>query len=106
MALAESDFVSGPWTGYFLHQGQRVPQDLELTFDAGVLRGGGWDQHGQFLVRGSYRLDSGEVNWTKKYDDGLRLACRGFRDGKGIWGTFRGSERQRGGFHVWPLAAP
>jgi hypothetical protein len=30
---------------------------------------------------------------------------RGFREGKGIWGTWEISVIGHGGFHIWPLAA-
>lgn len=104
-AASDADFPSGPWTGFFLVEGSKVPVDLELTFDGGVMRGGGWDLRGQFVVRGSYELDSREVRWTRRYDDGTRLTGRGFREGKGIWGTWRRRDGGTGGFHIWPLGA-
>lgn len=100
----DADFRSGPWVGFFQVQGVRVHQDLELTFRDGVLRGGGWDVAGDFLVRGSYQLDSGEVRLTKKYD-GYKVTCRGFLDGSGIWGTWQAERRRGSGFHIWPLQA-
>jgi hypothetical protein len=101
---ADADFQSGPWTGFFQVDGQKVPQDLELTFGDGVLRGGGWDARGEFVVRGSYDLDSREVRLTKKYDD-HKVSCRGFLDGKGIWGTWESGVQHGAGFHIWPLQA-
>ncbi len=58
------DFPSGPWTGFYQLDGRRLPQDLELTFDDGVIRGGGWDGVGEFVVKGSYDAESGEVRCT------------------------------------------
>ena len=96
------DFPSGPWTGYWQRGRKKVPQDLELTFADGVVRGAGWDAEGEFVIKGSYDEASGEVRWTRKYADRASVRCRGFRDGRGIWGTCQGGVGV-GGFHVWPL---
>ena len=100
----EGDFPSGPWTGFYQYQGRRLPHDFELTFDNGVIRGGGWDGVGEFVIKGSYDLESREVRWTKIYSNDHKLLYRGFREGKGIWGTWDSDELQGSGFHIWPLA--
>lgn len=102
---ADADFPSGPWTGFYQHRGQRFAQDLELTFDGGVVRGGGWDNVGEFEIKGSYDPGSREVRWTKKYAGQHRVYYHGFREGKGIWGTWEIPGQARSGFHVWPLSA-
>jgi hypothetical protein len=33
------------------------------------------------------------------------VAYRGFREGKGIWGTWEITVLNRGGFHIWPKRA-
>lgn len=104
-AATEQDFPSGPWTGFYQHGGRRCPQHLELTFDGGVIRGGGWDNIGEFTIKGSYDLASREVRWTKKYVGRHNVYCRGFREGRGIWGTWEIPGSAHSGFHVWPLAA-
>ena len=104
-AATERDFPSGPWTGYYQHDRRCFPQQLELTFDGGVIRGGGWDDVGEFTIKGSYDLASREVRWTKNYVDRHNVYYRGFREGRGIWGTWEIPGGGRSGFHVWPLAA-
>lgn len=99
----ETDFPSSPWTGFFQVSGRRIPEDLELVFDGGVIRGSGWDRNGDFVVKGCYDLDSREVRWTKKYASGRRAFYRGFREGRGIWGTWRLDAERQSGFFVWPI---
>jgi hypothetical protein len=105
-ALAtEIDFPSGPWAGFYQFDGRCFPQQLELTFEGGVIRGGGWDNIGEFTIKGSYDLESREVRWTKGYAGGRNVYYRGFREGRGIWGTWRIPQKAHAGLHVWPLAA-
>jgi len=99
----EADFPSSPWTGFFQVSGRRIPEDLELTFDGGVIRGSGWDRHGDFGIKGCYDLESREVRWTKKYATGRKVLYRGFREGRGIWGTWREDAQKHAGFLVWPI---
>ena len=82
------------------------PQHLELTFAGGVVRGGGWDDLGEFAIKGCYEPDTREVRWTKRYESGRVVQFRGFREGEGIWGTWNGPDVERAGFHIWPLADP
>ena len=53
----ETDFPSGPWAGFYQFDGRCFPQQLELTFEGGVIRGGGWDNVGEFTIKGSYDLE-------------------------------------------------
>ncbi|MEZ5963254.1 MAG: hypothetical protein R3F56_05335 [Planctomycetota bacterium] len=98
-------FPSGPWTGFFLdprHPG-RHRMDLDLTFTRGKIGGGGADSVGAFTVFGRYS-DDGECRWTKEYP-AHDVVYRGFREGKGIWGTWELQEHGRavrGGFQIWP----
>ncbi len=103
LPAADSDYPSGPWTGYLQQDGRRIAQDLELTFDDGVLRGAGWDSDGEFVIKGSYDPATREVRWTKKVEGQPNVYFRGFREGVGIWGTYRGANGVGSGFHVWPL---
>lgn len=107
LAATETDFPSGAWTGFFQQTGRRMTQDMELTFDGGVIRGGGWDSIGDFVIKGCYDLATREVRWTKKYADRAQpnVYFRGFREGVGIWGTYQVQGARRAGFHVWPLSA-
>lgn len=100
-----ADYPSGRWTGFYQQAGGRFRQDLDLHFAGGVITGGGSDPVGTFTIKGSYEPGSGDVRWTKRYTSGHSVYYRGFREGKGIWGTWQIPPFQRSGFHVWPLAA-
>lgn len=79
--------------------------ELNLTFASGIVRGDGKDDIGLFFVRGRYDPANGECHWTKTYVGAHDVFYRGFREGKGIWGTWEIQIFGRGGFHIWPLAA-
>ncbi len=79
--------------------------DLQLTFANGQMTGEGQDDVGPFIIRGRYDAASRECYWTKTYIGGHDVFYRGFREGKGIWGTWEIAQRWRGGFHIWPRAA-
>jgi hypothetical protein len=99
-------FPSGPWTGFYNYSPQdKHRMDLELTFAAGKMSGDGNDDVGRFLVKGQYDLHSLECWWTKSYVGAHDVFYRGFREGKGIWGTWEISVHARGGFHIWPKRA-
>lgn len=102
----ETDFPTGAWTGFYQQTGRRVAQDMELTFADGVIRGAGWDNVGEFVIKGCYDLATREVRWTKKYAGKHNVYYRGFREGVGIWGTYQMPGSKRSGFHVWPLLGP
>lgn len=79
--------------------------DLDLTFGNGSLSGTGVDDVGNFLIRGRYEASAGECYWTKSYLGAHNVFYRGFREGKGIWGTWEITIREHGGFHIWPRCA-
>lgn len=97
------EFRSGTWTGFYQQARRQHRMDLELTFDGGVLRGGGWDEIGEFRIKGSYDDATGEVRWTKRYVERHAVYYRGFREGKGIWGTWQIPGQDHAGFQIWPL---
>jgi len=76
--------------------------DLNLTFANGNLSGDGMDDVGRFLIRGRYDAASRECYWTKRYLGAHDVFYRGFREGKGIWGTWEITIHLHGGFHIWP----
>ena len=82
---------------------------LHLTFANGSMSGGGSDNVGRFLFKGRYDAGNGECYWTKSYLGAHDVFYRGFREGKGIWGTWEiglnVAYRTRGGFHIWPRQA-
>jgi hypothetical protein len=79
--------------------------DLALTFANGAMGGDGADDIGKFLVRGRYDAANLECHWTKSYIGAHDVFYRGFREGKGIWGTWEIRNDSRGGFHIWPRQA-
>jgi hypothetical protein len=104
--MSESLFLSGPWTGFYnYHPGDRHRMDLQLTFANGNLAGDGADDVGQFLIKGRYDAASHECYWTKSYLGAHDVFYRGFREGKGIWGTWEITIHDHGGFHIWPQQA-
>ena len=77
--------------------------DLDLTFAAGIMSGDGRDDVGLFLIKGKYDAGSRECHWTKTYIGSHDVFYHGFREGKGIWGTWEIGILGRGGFHIWPV---
>ncbi len=105
-AMAESLFPSGPWTGFYNYgPGDRHRMDLHLNFASGRLTGDGTDDIGRFVINGKYDEATLECYWTKTYVGGHDVFYRGFREGKGIWGTWEISLWGHGGFHIWPRQA-
>jgi hypothetical protein len=101
--VSESLFPSGPWTGFYNYQpGDRHRMELGLTFANGVMSGDGVDDVGRFLINGRYDAASHECHWTKTYVGAHDVYYRGFREGKGIWGTWEIRILDHGGFHIWP----
>src|SRR5262245_40820864 len=99
----EEDFVSGPWTGFYTYSNDRRERmDLSLTFKQGVVTGSGNDPVGPFTIQGRYDAESNEVYWTKTYIGRHDVFYKGYRDQRGIWGTWEIRLSGRGGFHIWP----
>ncbi len=104
--MSESLFPSGPWTGFY-NYGAGSPRhrmDMTLTFANARMDGDGRDDVGIFLIKGRYDGASGECHWTKTYVGAHDVFYHGFREGKGIWGTWEIRTWSRGGFHIWPRA--
>ena len=101
--MSEQQFPSGPWVGFYNYTPRdRHRMDLHLEFAAGRISGDGNDDVGRFLIRGSYDTADGECYWTKTYPGAHDVFYRGFREGKGIWGTWEIGILAHGGFHIWP----
>jgi hypothetical protein len=79
--------------------------DLHLAFARGNMSGEGNDDIGRFLIKGRYDAASRECYWTKSYVGAHDVFYRGFREGKGIWGTWEVNIFGHGGFHIWPRHA-
>lgn len=99
-------FPSGPWTGFYNYSPKdKHRMDLDLAFAAGLLNGDGNDDVGRFIIQGQYDAKTLECSWTKTYLGAHVVFYRGFRDGKGIWGTWEITLQNHGGFHIWPKRA-
>jgi hypothetical protein len=79
--------------------------DLQLTFTNGAIAGSGNDDVGPFVIKGTYDLNNRECWWSKTYVGAHTVLYRGFREGKGIWGTWDIGILCHGGFHIWPKTA-
>jgi hypothetical protein len=104
--MPEFDYPSGPWTGFYNYRGgsKPHPMDLFLDFSGARVTGHGQDPVGGFVIAGQSD-QGGECQWTKAYPGSHDVSYRGFREGKGIWGTWEIRGEGSGGFHIWPLDA-
>ena len=104
--MSDSLFPSGPWTGFYNYRpGDRHLMEMHLTFSNGVLVGDGKDDIGVFTIKGRYDAGTRECYWTKSYVGAHDVYYKGFREGKGIWGTWEIRIWAHGGFHIWPRDA-
>jgi hypothetical protein len=102
--MGDDLFPSGPWIGFYNYfdTAPRHRMDLHLTLSQGRMTGEGSDDIGPFLIDGRYDTGTNECHWTKQYVGKHSVFYRGFREGRGIWGTWE-LRVYRGGFHIWPL---
>lgn len=100
-------FPSGPWVGYYVYGSsrERHRMDLDLTFRDHLVDGRGSDDISFFLIRGHYDSARLEVTWHKVYPGSHSVYYRGYREGRGIWGTWEIGDSGRGGFMIWPKGA-
>jgi len=106
LGVSENLFPSGPWVGFYNYAPKdKHRMELDLTFADGKLSGDGLDDLGRFTVKGQYSASTLECGWTKTYRGAHSVRYRGFREGKGIWGTWDIGVFGHGGFHIWPRAA-
>jgi hypothetical protein len=102
LIVSDSLFPSGHWTGFYNYAPQdKHRMDMHLTFARGSVAGEGNDDIGVFFIKGKYDTGTKECHWTKSYPGSHDVFYRGFREGKGIWGTWEISLLS-GGFHIWP----
>jgi len=105
--MSDSEFPSGPWTGFFTYS--QIPgkwrTDVQFTFEQGRVTGEGNDSVGPFIIAGGYDSAAMECYWTKTYVGAHNVFYRGFREGKGIWGTWEIHSRAHGGFQLWPIGS-
>lgn len=78
--------------------------DLILEFNAVRICGDGSDGIGSFAIQGYYDDKSMECSWVKAYIGRHSVEYNGYREGKGIWGTWN-LIGGTGGFHIWPIGS-
>ena len=101
--MSAEDFPSGEWMGFYNYRpGDRHRMHLQLTFANGTINGIGNDDVGRFVIKGQYDPQTRECWWRKTYLGAHAVFYRGFREGRGIWGTWEITIRDHGGFHIWP----
>lgn len=68
------------------------------------MSGDGNDDVGRFVIQGRYDVAARECEWVKTYPGSHDVHCRGFREGKGIWGAWEigAGLWSQCGFHIWP----
>lgn len=103
--MSKLQFPSGPWTGYFNYDagGQRFRTDMIIAFAHQRITGEGGDLIGPFIIDGHYDDGAGECAWQKSYVGAHEVWYTGFREGKGIWGTWAIPGSVHGGFQIWPV---
>lgn len=102
--MSSALFPSGDWVGFYTYHGgpRRYLMDVRFTFAHGRISAAGADGIGEFSITGSYDEATRECGWTKRYLGAHAVPYRGFREGKGIWGTWD-LGGAAGGFHLWPI---
>ncbi|MES2708587.1 MAG: hypothetical protein V4726_18480 [Verrucomicrobiota bacterium] len=103
--MSDAIFPSGQWVGFYTYgkDSQRHLMDLILEFKNGFMTGEGSDGIGLFNIGGRYYPEEGECFWTKTYVRAHSVEYTGFRETKGIWGTWEIGRHSKGGFHIWPI---
>ena len=102
--MTELTYPSGQWVGFYTYtrRRQRFLMDLLLEFRDGLISGEGADGLGLFAIDGRYGADDGECAWIKTYFGRHSVEYTGYREKKGIWGTWK-IRTTTGGFHIWPI---
>jgi hypothetical protein len=102
--MSDGQFPSGQWVGFYTYASlsKRYLMDLILEFRDGHIAGEGADGIGLFGIDGRYYPKEGECNWIKTYFGRHSVEYSGFREQKGIWGTWTIGPT-KGGFHIWPI---
>jgi hypothetical protein len=92
--------------GRFLHLFWPIQEylvDFVLEFQNGVMTGEGAEGIGFFVISVKYSTANGECSWVKQYVGRHAVNYVGFREGKGIWGTWIVG-LGKGGFQIWLLS--
>lgn len=104
--MKQPDWPSGNWIGFYVYSrsvNNRHRMDLALTFSKGRVTGSGSDDIGKFVIKGGYSIRDGSCYWSKQYLGAHDVCYTGYREGRGIWGTWVIDYISSGGFQIWPL---
>ena len=102
--MSDAHFPSGQWIGFYTYAQDRTRylMALLLEFRDGRISGEGADGIGFFGIDGRYYPKESEAFWIKTYFGRHSVEYAGFREKKGIWGTWT-IQDTKGGFHIWPI---
>src|SRR5687768_11598813 len=102
--MSDVYYPSGKWIGFYTYaaSSKRHLMDLILEFRQGTVAGEGADGIGFFGIDGRYYPKEAECNWIKTYFGSHSVYYAGYREKKGIWGTWT-IGLDKGGFHIWPI---
>jgi len=102
--MSEANFPSGQWIGFYTYpnRSQKYLMDLILEFRDGIVSGDGADGIGCFGIDVRYYAKEAECSWIKTYFGRHSVEYTGFREKKGIWGTWTIGP-SKSGFHIWPI---
>ncbi len=100
----DSRLPSGEWTGFYLedHQPRRGWMHLYLNFSGNSVRGEGADYVGPWTISGAYDLNTGVIQWVKKYVGKHEVHYRGRITANGVEGGWDIRNWNNGLFHIWP----
>ena len=74
--------------------------DVLLEFKNDHVTGVGTDENGMFVLSGDYDGPGKECRWVQTYVFGTTVFYRGFCENRRIWGTWKGSDEEHGGFQI------
>ena len=97
-------FPSGRWLGWSeCADHGRITLRWNLSFVSGRISGSTYERDRLVRISGTYEPEKLECLISQHYTPADLDAFRGFREGKGIWGTWKCSAMGcTGGFLIWP----
>lgn len=95
------DGLSGTWSGYWIQGKIKGIMQIELSLQAGQLRGSGSDRAGNFALSGTYDDDTGVVEFVKHYTH-YAVMYKGTWSGRMIRGKWSFGVAPGGNFRMDP----
>jgi len=96
---------TGHWEGFYLQDGDRHRQTLELAFAQGKMSGTGDDPIGPFVILGEYDEEENSVAWVKQYLERHQVYYSGqMSNGRisGAWIIINYGRYLSDRFELWP----